>query len=1303
MAKKPSTKKRWRKGQSSSSNPDTKNHRDAAKSRFFITNTDHSRSSHNLTEGVSKLTVSALSKHDVQNSQHLGVQENDATTFKTWATNWTDCTNTTFNKVHQNWSNDALHKEVLAVLAAITEIIKQEGGQETEVEYFAILMTTLETTEDAAGLGATIYLLSMVLKKLPRSVIQGKFSDISKVLMSLLEKNADNEGAAFMSKLINCLTTVLRSQDASTWDLDETKQVYRSLLSFSCCSKPKVRKAVREAVVLVLRASEIVREGIVEVHPAAAVTETFCMTQVQHLLNSTLVQKSKDAAQCSDIIHTLQLIKNVIGYLPRSSLKSSCEMVLRLMSLNNLVLKGVCLEVLNSLFYSQPPTDRLSPDLNAKIITAMYDFLPHVNDIQMMPAWLLVIENALINLCRNDAFLCLSHLPRLVSCCLKCFLSERVESRTAAAVTLKSLLVRCVGSIEEEQLHKHSATADGPLMQIIQYLEATLGYQYHASWSLALQVITSLFEVLGMPCRDRLSQILPALSDLRDNTDFAYKAELDRAIGAAVKYLHPNTVLSVIPLEFSVAGEDIRRSWLMPILSKYISHTELDFFRRYFLPLASKCRDVAAKHKAANNAIQQKVYEVLLGQIWDLLPAFCTKPTDLLESFKNVARTIGQVISDNPALRRSCLAGLRKLIYSAKDNEEYTTEMKKYAKNFLPILFNIYTEDVEGESAEHQVVLDTVRDYLEVAEQQLVNSFFDKCVSKLSSDSEVSRSRKYAIMDLAISMTPYVDVERISQVCTFVAPLLEGSDKTMQKKGYRFLDNICSMKTTTCSEFVVEHMDQLQGMLTSNLSTANPSSKAPRLRCLINIFKMLEKENKDFLVAVLPEAMLCTREVAEAARKASYDLLVAMCEANISWNPEMELSEVVMDFMNAMVAGLAGSPQMMHCTILAITRIIFEYKDVLTSDNLVIIMNHCCALLKSKSKEVVTPALSLLKVIVGCFDVTVLSRHLQSICQSISYMKEANRLHLRFKVKEILDRLVRKFGFELVIKLLPESYHKQLANIKKTQDRKKRAAADKHSKKTERSADGEDESLLKSVKKSQPESVDELLQDSDSEIESAPDEAKKSRKKQRAAASLPAWLKDDGDDITDFLDSNAAKNIVASRPTVHKPSNTKKAEEFKTVDGRMVITEQEDEQPKNHQKADGQAELEDIDDIFEQFEMQAGKKSKKRRFESMSESASQISSSTYKSGGRGIHRSLNSKKKKTEPQAHTGAEFSSKKGAGDVKKKNKLDPYAYVPLNASNLNRRKAAKMKGQYKSLVGGARKGASKGAKIKKSGKRR
>lgn len=80
---------------------------------------------------------------------------------------------------------------------------------------------------------------------------------------------------------------------------------------------------------------------------------------------------------------------------------------------------------------------------------------------------------------------------------------------------------------------------------------------------------------------------------------------------------------------------------------------------------------------------------------------------------------------------------------------------------------------------------------------------------------------------------------------------------------------------------------------------------------------------------------------------------------------------------------------------------------------------------------------------------------------------------------------------------------------------------------------------------------------------------------------------------------------------------------------------------------------------------------------------------------------------------------SLQKGRGDVKKKGKVDPYAYVPLEKAQLNRRyemmsvfmhlffkylffyhnlnfihrKKAKLQGQFKGMVRGAKKGALSG----------
>ena len=53
-------------------------------------------------------------------------------------------------------------------------------------------------------------------------------------------------------------------------------------------------------------------------------------------------------------------------------------------------------------------------------------------------------------------------------------------------------------------------------------------------------------------------------------------------------------------------------------------------------------------------------------------------------------------------------------------------------------------------------------------------------------------------------------------------------------------------------------------------------------------------------------------------------------------------------------------------------------------------------------------------------------------------MKDDNRHHFRFKAKEVFERLIRKFGYETVRRLVPESHHKIINNIRKTTERAKR-------------------------------------------------------------------------------------------------------------------------------------------------------------------------------------------------------------------------------------------------------------------------
>ena len=58
-----------------------------------------------------------------------------------------------------------------------------------------------------------------------------------------------------------------------------------------------------------------------------------------------------------------------------------------------------------------------------------------------------------------------------------------------------------------------------------------------------------VLQIIGPICQPELVEILVALAELRDSYKFSYNAEIEFAVGAAVRSLGPQIVLSAIPLQ----------------------------------------------------------------------------------------------------------------------------------------------------------------------------------------------------------------------------------------------------------------------------------------------------------------------------------------------------------------------------------------------------------------------------------------------------------------------------------------------------------------------------------------------------------------------------------------------------------------------------------------------------------------------------------------------------------------------------------------------------------------------------------
>uniref|UniRef100_A0A8C1CWC5 Ribosomal RNA processing 12 homolog n=1 Tax=Cyprinus carpio carpio TaxID=630221 RepID=A0A8C1CWC5_CYPCA len=1259
--------KRWKKGHSSDSNPETSRYRKAARSRYFSRPLEKS-----------DLTVDALKLHNELQAGSLqkssdamqagDVMEDQALTEKTSGTflsGLSDCSNLTFRKVQRYWeSNSAAHKEICAVLAAVTEVIRSQGGMETETEYFASLMTTLEAVDSSESLAAVAYLLNLVMKRLPAAVLKKKFSDTAKAFMDVMTNQVNSDSSSCLRWIISCLATLLRKQDLSVWSYPSTLQLYHGLLSFTVHSKPKVRKAAQQGVCSVLRYSDFVFSDNAPVHhPAAAATAKFCCKELE---------QSGGSKEDTTTLHVIGLLKDLLSAFPLSSVKSCCETLLRLMTLSHVLVTANAMQAFHKLFSSKPSPASMSAELNAQIITALYDYVPSENDLQPLLAWLAVMEKAHVHLSSLQSSLSISHLPRLFSVTMSCLLSPHTQVVSTATQTLKTLLNECVAPHMAEigpVLPSTSAGNGACILKMFRIVEEGLSYRFHASWPFVLQILGCFYRAAGRQAHPIMIKSLQSLCDLRATPQFPFSGELDLAVGGAVENMGPEVVLKAVPLLITGTDDDLEfpRSWLIPVIRDHVKNTQLAYFTSYFFPLANNLKQTGL--------YQSQIHTLVYIAIWTMLPGFCTKPTDLLASFKGIARSLGMALNDRPDLRLCICQALRTLINKSCDTEEEKAELKRFSKNFLPILFNVYNQQPKpGEMVSARMaVLDTIRVYLSITEQEMVCTFLQKASERLNS-ADNSEFTRLAVIDLIVAMAPFVDEASMTQTFSLLKPFVASKVASIQKKAYRVIEEICGGESASCKAFVLQNLEELKTMLIDSLTTAASSSKRPRLKCLIHIVKQLNEEHRGFITALLPEVILCTKEMSIGARKNAYSLLVEIGNAFVRFCGNTK--DAINEYLGHVYIGLTGSVTMITCAVLALTRLVFHYKDTIDVSSLELLLQNVCLLLSSRTRDIVKASLGFLKVLLFSLDVKVLASHITVIMEGISNMNDMRR-HFRSKLKSIYTKMIRKFGVELVKSMLPADQHKVLVNIRKTEARNKRRKL--VSKTEEDGSDTEDE-----TPKMKGESIEDILAETDSDS----DEDEKPRKGQKKPVRKgQAWLKEGiSDEPLNFLDPKAAQRVLATNPNLKKASKAEHG--FKvTSDGRLIIKEEDDEDDDNTKDAE-------MDDILEEAGVKTKKNPKRKMRDELDDDMDVEPTMKYKAGGIGIHRPL-------DRRPEFGTEYKSKKGKGDVKKAGKCDPYAYIPLKKAQLNRRKKAKLQGQFKGMVRGAKKGALSGSRILKKRK--
>eukprot|EP00958_Prasinococcus_capsulatus_P010793 scaffold1057_cov459-Prasinococcus_capsulatus_cf.AAC.2 len=854
--------------------------------------------------------------------------------------------------------------------------------------------------------------------------------------------------------------------------------------------------------------------------------------------------------------------------------------------------------------------------------------------------------------------------------------------------------------------------------------------RYQHAWAVLLPISGVCCEVMGKSALPYVSQLVQVMGSLHsDRTEDIYQEQqLGVALGLAIQGMGPEKFFSVFSLNLDGPWEKAR-VWLLPILRRYAASCPLSFFAQNIIPgaklLAARAEQASTRQGQGIHAQRMRGMVLVL---WGTLPAFCKSPPDISPSFKLIAKDLGDGISKQPELRSTICASLTQLIcgtldahhqarsrredaVTAQEKAKYALEesrtaediaaIAKFSKNFLPVLFNVY---VAAGSTQRNEIPPAIRAFSLIADKDTLHTFFLTVLKRLleaiaeaptvgDGMQEDSYEKQATYMELALAMVEGLDVSAVAKLNRAVKPMLISSDARVQKKAYKLMHRLLAHDSEECLRSINDSLDSLR----DGLGVCAPAAKRNRLKCLQEAILVLQRspssENLQKISWLISEIILGTKEQNNKTRTLAYDLLVDIGHTFATADAERDVSPgdtegLLHTYYVMVVGGMAGAtPHMISASVTAVSRLLFEFPDafVASASDLLPPVLH---LLNAKSREVIKSVLGFVKVLVMRFNEEQLREHLQQLVHGVLLWSNERKERFKLKVRVIMERLVRRCGVHAVQEVVPDEHKKLMASLRKQRNKQERKKASRAGSQV----GDEDDRMTGQTRRSHTMSRwdhaevfsdNEDLEDEDDRISEPTQSGTSTKKRALARRPLGSVRLQDGD----AMDEGGANGADPLDLLARGSTQSQQHELTRKKRRRAALPEEEDDddprdragkldfskvRPKEFKKIKRNEERDSSD---EDEDIDIERKTVKTRGVSAG-SVSGRSGGAMSTGGQSRaskHHGVSARSR--SGFALTGTQFRSKKGAGgDSQGKQKLEPYAYWPMDPKLLNRRQVKK-----------------------------
>lgn len=1101
-------------------------------------------------------------------------------------------------------ANQVLQSAV--VLQAVESTLKEQNTPQTPTGYFAALLALLQQANSNGKVNIdlttpVIYLLDTVTPYAPQPLLRTQFTQILTLIAPvLLMQDAE---AILLRSSIGCLESLLLAQDSASWELGVAqigpRRAVAGLLNLALDPRPKVRKRSQDALKKVLKNPP---PSPSLDHPAADLCAQTATKHLEDIAAQAQKAKKADAAHDPALMHALQLIKTIAaasGGWPSKKIESLCELLLGIAKSGNEYMTMAAFDIFEVIFEGM--TDEVSSAKLPRLMEIISELRPAANDTQLVPPWLAILSRGYDVSAQIEPEETFQNLPELFSLVAQFLQSPAENIRISAAECLVSFVANC---IPKSVIVDPSIYDEKILEKLAKTSEALLTVQYQAAWLQTFGVLGALFDALRWQSYPILLGVTKTIGDLRESSSFQSKKEADEVIGKAIRAMGPEAVLNVLPLNLAkpVKGQP-GRAWMFPILRDFTSNTNLAHFKSEMVPLSELMFQKVLNHGQAEKTMEVKIYETLVQQIWSILPGYCDLPLDLAEAFdQQFAEMIANLLYKQVDLRLDVCRALKTLIESNKviaeidDSEEedlllqsrVTRESARknlknlggYAGNMLAVLFNVYTQTLPGSRG---AILQTINTFLSITPPQEIIDTFDRVSKMLAPELAKPASEKkdngpkkdqhmpstaQTLMDLVITISVYLPRESFSALFEIASIIITKQEEPqLQKKAYKLIPRLADSELGKLA--LKERNAELQTLIVSSSEKISAPARRDRLAAIIALLPFVPDDALHFIPAVLSEVVISCKENNERARETAYDLLVKMglrmIQANGATIDNTKVAHMPADapngtasieeYITMVSAGLAGStPHMISASITAISRLLYEFRGSLSESTLADLVQTMDLFLTSNNREIVKSCLGFVKVCVISLPVELILPRLSTLVPNLVTWSSEHKGHFRAKVKHILERMVRRFGYENIYQHAPDDGKKILANIRKVRDQAKKKKENARA----RQGDSDDEADGANGKRQFENEYDQALYSSDSDDSRGGSDDEVSFKPKKGQKGSNTYIIEDDDEPLDLLDKAALANISSTKPMKQrKPTKTKAKTD---LDGKLILGKDSDDE-----------------------------------------------------------------------------------------------------------------------------------------------